>query len=297
MTERLKSRIAERIDADTRPEVAAFAVRLAREAGAAAALFYGSNLRTGELEGVLDFYLLVRGPQTGRIWPRVSYHEWKAGDRVLRAKVATMALETFERACRGESRDTTIWARFVQPSALVHARDDAAENAVVGALSHAAMTAARFAAALGPQRGSEADYWRALFRQTYRAEFRVEKAGREDSILTLAAGHFQGLLTDAWAAQGIAWAEREGVLEVILDGPRRRRIRRQWRRRRRWGKPLNIARLVKASTTFEGAARYAAWKLERHTGVAVPITPWKEKHPLLAAPAVLFSIWREKRRQ
>jgi len=39
--------------------------------------------------------------------------------------VATMTLATFARAARGEARDTTIWARFVQPSALAWARDEA----------------------------------------------------------------------------------------------------------------------------------------------------------------------------
>jgi hypothetical protein len=71
-------------------------------------------------------------------------------------------------------------------------------------------------------------------------------------------------------------------------------VLRQWRRRRRWGKPLNLLRLIKATTTFEGAARYAAWKVERHTGVPVEVTPWRERHPILAAPAVLLKVWRAR---
>jgi len=63
------------------------------------------------------------------------------------------------------------------------------------------------------------------------------------------------------------------------------------------GKPYNVLRLVKASTTFEGAARYAAWKIERHTGVPVDITPWRERHPVLAAPGVLWQVWRRRRAQ
>ena len=61
------------------------------------------------------------------------------------------------------------------------------------------------------------------------------------------------------------------------------------------GKSLNVARLIKAAFTFEGAARYAAWKIERHTGVAVPLTPWREKHPVLAAPGVLWDLWRAQK--
>lgn len=295
MNATLEARIAERLAAQVRPEVAEFAKRLAVAAGADAALFYGSNLRTGELEGVLDFYLLMPGPQREKIWPRVSYHEWEHGGTVMRAKVATMALETFARACAGDSRDTTIWARFVQPSALVWLRDDSIRPPIVAALADAAKTAARLAAALGPDRGAAEDYWRALFRETYRAEFRVEKPGREDSILSVNAAHFDGLLLLAWEAGGIEFQQDGSELVPQLAPAQRRETLGWWRRRRRWGKPLNLTRLAKASTTFDGAARYAAWKIERHTGVAIEVTPWREKHPLLAAPGVLFRLWRAKK--
>jgi len=60
------------------------------------------------------------------------------------------------------------------------------------------------------------------------------------------------------------------------------------------GRPLNYARLVKAAFTFDGAARYAAWKIERHTGMPVALTPWRERHPVLAAPGVLWRLWRQR---
>jgi hypothetical protein len=155
--------------------------------------------------------------------------------------------------------------------------------------------AGRLAAALGPREGPARDYWQALFRATYRAEFRVEKAGRENDILAVNAGHFEGLLPLAWEAGGIAFDQRDGVLSPRLGDGDRRMILAWWRLRARLSKPLNVVRLVKASTTFDGAARYAAWKIERHTGVAVELTPWREKHPVLAAPAVLWKIWRTPR--
>ena len=58
------------------------------------------------------------------------------------------------------------------------------------------------------------------------------------------------------------------------------------------GKELNIARLVKAAFTFEGAARYGLWKIERHTGVHIALTPWRERHPVLAGPGVLWRVLR-----
>lgn len=296
MSGALERRIAQGLDAVVDPAVIAFAARLAEQAEAAAALFYGSNLRTGTLEGVLDFYLLLPGSQTERIWPRVSYHEWEHEGRVLRAKVARMAFATFAHAADGESRDTTIWARFVQPSALVWLAEEDWRARVTAAIAGAAKTAARLAAALGPESGTAEDYWRALFRATYRAEFRVEKPGREDSILSVNAAHFDGLLPLAWEAQGIAFARDGERLVPRLPGSERRHILSWWAGRRRFGKPLNLARLVKASTTFDGAARYAAWKIERHTGVPVALTPWRERHPVLAAPGVLFKVWRARRK-
>jgi hypothetical protein len=291
----LDDRIASALTREVVPEVRAFAGKLAQAADALGVLFYGSNLRTGSLEGVLDFYVLLPGAQVERIWPRVSYHEWTHDGVPLRAKVATMALETFRAAAAGERVDTTIWARFVQPSALAWQRDAAAGAAIAQAVAGAARTAARLALALGPDAGAPEDYWRALFRATYAAEFRVEKAGREDSILAANRAHFDGLLPLALDGAGIAFTQDGDRLHPTLPANERTRILSWWARRRRLGKPYNVLRLLKASTTFEGAARYAAWKIERHTGVPVKITPWRERHPILAAPGVLWQVWRGKR--
>ena len=293
----LAERIATRLSAPVDPAVADFARALADAAGARAVLFYGSNLRTGSLDGVLDFYILLPGTHESAIWPRVSYHEREHGGTTLRAKVATMALATFARAASGELADTTIWARFVQPSALIWATDDAARDEVIAAIAAASATAARLAAALGPVSGAAEDYWRALFRATYSAEFRVEKGGRENDILSVNADHFAGLLPLALEAGGIPPGQHGTILTPRLMPAERARILGWWKRRRRLGKPLNLLRLVKASTTFEGAARYAAWKIERHTGMPVKLTPFRERYPLLAAPQVLLDLRRHRRSQ
>ena len=293
LAERIAARLAVPID----PAVAEFARALGDAAGARAVLFYGSNLRTGSLEGVLDFYILLPGTTESAIWPTVSYHERDHHGVTLRAKVATMRLATFARAAHGDLTDTTIWARFVQPSALIWAVDDTARGEVIAAIASAAKTAARLAAALGPASGTAEDYWRALFRATYSAEFRVEKSGRENDILSVNAEHFAGLLPLALQAGGIPPGQNGSTLTPQLAPAERARILSWWKRRRRMGKPLNLLRLVKASTTFEGAARYAAWKIERHTGMPVAVTPFRERFPLLAAPQVLLDLRRHRRRQ
>lgn len=280
--------------------IRAFAADLARMRGAVAVLFYGSILRTGDLDGVLDFYLLTEEPHRRglhgllerRLWPEVSYHERAADGRTLRAKAATMTLGEFRAAAEGRRLDTTIWARFVQPSALVWTKDVAVAADIESSIAAAIATAARYAAALGPDSGEAGDFWRSLFRRTYAAELRVEPPGRESQILAAFPGRYEALLPLAWAAGGVAFIEVRGALQ-----PEQPSLRGAWRRRVLAGKPLNIARLAKAAFTFEGAARYAVWKVERHTGVAIPLSPWAERHPVLAAPGAAWRLWRATRKR
>lgn len=292
----LSKRIDAALSREVDPAARAFAAQLADEAEALAVLFYGSNLRTGSREGVLDFYVLLPGEAESGLWPTVSYREWQYEGETLRAKIATMTLAKFSEAASGASRDTTIWARFVQPSALVWSANDAAAESVAQAVRAACITAARLAIAVGPDSGDEEAFWRALFRATYKAELRVEKPGRENSILELNATHFDGLLPEAMAAAGIAFERDGNVISPGMTEVEKAEVRRWWKPRQRLGKALNIARLLRATRTFEGAGRYAAWKVQRHTGVEVEVTPWREKHPVLAAPEVLFRVWRAKRR-
>ncbi|HWT52522.1 MAG TPA: hypothetical protein VN113_10125, partial [Caulobacter sp.] len=190
----------------------------------------------------------------------------------------------FQRAAAGATKDTTIWARFVQPCALIWAVEGARET-VIDAVTDACRTAGRFAIALGPVGGSPHALWTALFQQTYKAELRVEKAGREVSILTFDPERYDRVMEAVQADEGGAMVEDD-----------RGRLERAWSVRRLLGKPLNVARLMKAAFTFQGAARYAAWKIERHTGVAVEVTPWRERHPILSAPAVLLKVWSARRK-
>lgn len=289
---RLRDLVAAELSVSTPAPITAFAEHLATIfPDARAVLFYGSILRTGDLSGVLDYYVLTERPPKGWrgfftriLWPDVSYHELEVDGEVLRAKVASMTLGQFRKTAGGGDYDTTIWARFVQPCALIWAGEGARE-VVIDAVTDACRTAARYAQALGPVGGAPQALWTALFQETYKAELRVEKAGREVSILTFDPGRYDRVMEAVQADQGGALGESE-----------RSRVRKAWTPRKLLGKPLNAARLMKASFTFQGAARYAAWKIERHTGVAVEVTPWRERHPILAAPGVLLKVWRSRRK-
>ncbi len=279
-------------------EIRAAAAVLADRLGGVAVLFYGSVLRTGDLAGVLDFYVLTARPigsiarrvGLGLLWPDVSFQEIEVAGRTIRAKVATMPLATYESAAGGAYLDTTIWTRFVQPSALVWQADATAARRVRDAVALAAITAARFAAVVGPREGTAHEYWAALFRETYTAELRVEAPGRETQIIDFHPGHYERLLPIAWQAAGIPVRDHGGALVPMLAFDEYRRIMHAWLMRVRVGKGINLTRLVKAAFTFEGAARYGLWKVERHTGVRLALTPWRERHPVLAAPGVLWRV-------
>lgn len=276
--------------------VRALALTLADPARDAAILYYGSTLRTGDLSGILDFYRLTRRPHRQGLrgvvervlWPEVSYHEVLQDGAMLRAKVATLPLATFHRAAEGRTLDTTIWARFVQPAQCVWSADATAFAAASQACAAAVVTAARFAARLGPARGLADDYWTALFRRTYATEFRVETSARADTIVATDPARYAVLLPLAWRAGKVAFDQREDLLR-----PDKRGLP-GWGLLSLAGKPLNVARLAKAAFTFEGAARYAAWKIQRHTGVEIPVSPFAERYPVLAAPG---AWWRLRRRQ
>ena len=300
MSGNLANFVARELDANVPPEITVVGDALVRKLGGVAVLFYGSTLRTGDLDGVLDFYVLtarshgtlMRKLGMRWLWPDVSFHEVEVGGRTLRAKVAAMPVATFEQATRGEFVDTTIWARFVQPAGLLWSETSSIERRVRQAVSDAIVTAARFAAVLGPARAAPRDYWLALFRETYRAEMRVEPPGREQQILRYDTPRWEALLPIAWEAGGVHFARDGDTISPQLDFDEMRTITQAWLTAARAGKSLNVMRLIKAAFTFDGAARYGLWKVHRHTGVEVALTPWRERHPVLAAPGVLWRVLR-----
>ncbi|MBO1325822.1 hypothetical protein K2X14_12800 [Acetobacter sp. TBRC 12305] len=267
-------------------------------------LFYGSGLRGGiDDDTLLDFYVIVERQSD---WPRtplarlgnavlppnVEYHEQIVGGRRMRAKVAILSLRQFRALTGFATLDTTIWARFSQPSRLVWARDAAAARALQCCVMRALVTAARWAALLGPQTAPRRAFWDALYRRTYGAELRVESGKRPTSLVDACPDWYEQALEPCWVLAGLHPSVDGNAISPGLSASQKQRAASQWGLRARFGRPLNIMRLIKAAYTFTGAARYVAWKLRRHSGIEIPITPFAEKHPLLAAPPVFWSLWR-----
>jgi hypothetical protein len=291
--------------AETRQPVSA-AVDAARAAlrrqfpNARAILFYGACLRSAEdpPEGLLDFYVLAERYAdlhdgtlarlaNALLPPNVYYGEMPYRGAVLRWKTATVTFAQFSNGMRPAAASAQFWVRFCQSVRLIYAADAAAEAQTLDALAAACRTALGAVLPLFSGRPATEALWVRLFAETYRTELRPEPPGRAQVLFTTDRAHFERITPDTLAALGFLPGDA-----LPEDRAARAACERAWARRRRSGRLLNAARLVKAAFTFAGAADYAAYKVEKHTGTRVALADWQRRHALLAAPALLRAVWR-----
>jgi len=275
------------------------AAAIATEYGEASrsVLFYGSCLRETRLDGLmLDFYLIVSD------YPAAFGKGWLAfANRLLPpnvfpfqhdglvAKYAVLSEADFARLASTATRNVSVWARFAQPARLVWAADGAAADGAVAAIAGAApalLTAAR--PMLDDVLSIEA-LWEGAFGLTYSAELRAERRARAGSVIAADPERYRRFTAASLAAAGLA-ATLEGNqvrFEDALGHRARAAGAAAWRRRRREGKLLTLARLAKASTTYAGGIDYLAWKINRHADTAIAIRPWQRRWPILGAISLL----------
>ena len=287
------------------------AIRARHGTSATAVLFYGSCLRRGVVEGVLDFYLVVDDYRTAYrrpflAWlnralpPNVFYVEQEHGGERLRAKYAVFSQRDFDARAAG-GPDARVWARFSQPARVVWARDPAARAHATAAVERATRTAVVQMLCWLPgeapiQTVAPAALWTNGFRETYRSELRGEAAATIDSLYTDQASRFDRVARLALAGDPHVGAVRDdgGVLLVESDPAWRARVRRDWAVRRRVAKAMTVLGLFKTSLTFDDWVSYALWKVERHSGKPVEVTDRQRRHPFLFAWPVFYRLLRER---
>ena len=285
----IRDLVAEELAEPVDPRVSAMAEAIAaRYPGAArAVLVYGSCRRERVLDGLmLDFYLIVSSYREayGRGWyavanrlipPNVFPFEHEG----LAAKYAVLSEADFARENGPEAGTVSVWARFAQPSRLVWAKDDAARETAVAAVSRAAPTLFGFALPMvtEDERGDPLAVWRRGFALTYESELRAERKGRSVSIV------------DTEPARYARFGEAALPAAMPLTPEK---ARRRWRRFRRKGKAMSVIRLAKATTTFAGGVDYIAWKINRHAGTEIVVKPWQRRWPILGALTLLPRLLR-----
>ncbi|MCA9474766.1 MAG: hypothetical protein KC563_03010, partial [Nitrospira sp.] len=55
----------------------------------------------------------------------------------------------------------------------------------------------------------------------------------------------------------------------------------------------SMLRLMKAAFTFQGGADYLIWKIERHSGVKVELTPTQRRHPIITGLVIFWRLYRQ----
>jgi hypothetical protein len=269
---------------------------------ARAVLFYGSCRRShDDAGGIVDLYVLVGRYRDAYgsvlpalanrvLAPNVYYLETPFAGRIARAKYAVVSLDQFE---RGTARwfHPYLWGRFAQPCGLLFAADDAVRERVVHALG-AAVT--RFARRTLPRLPAEFDaemLWTSGLMLTFAAELRSERPAKIAALYTEAAAELKAR-TQALAGDQRWELAAAGRYRNPSTSADRRSSAVSWAVCRAQGKILSVLRLLKASFTFDGGLPYLVWKIERHSGVTVAITPFMQRFPRLGAIGALWRTWR-----
>lgn len=275
-----------------------------------AALFYGSCRRNDSADGVIDLYVVLddrsdlRGVNrwlSSVLPPSVYYLEvaTPAGE-TLRCKCSTILRGAFFNGMSRRWLLTYLTARFTQPASLIYARDHAARQAVLAALTLAPQVFLERVAPALPGAHRAADFWFEAFRLSYRTEMRSESEARIRELYTLEQAHLDAVLAalSSPAAAGqqlpLERIERaEGVLfrcrASAADQSRQRWL---WRARIGYGKVLSCARILKSAYTFDGGIDYVAWKLSRHSGQAIEVPEAVRRRPWLHVWGFLWGLYR-----
>ena len=286
--------VAEELAVPAQAGVCDFAAQIAAQYGdaARAVLFYGSCLRSEQLQGeMLDFYLIVSDYEAayGKTWlatwnRRLPPNVFPFQHDELIAKVAVLSERDFHDLNRPAASAVSVWARFAQPSRLVWCANAAARVSAVNAICGAAPTLLNAALAFVEREVDVLDLWQSGFQMTYSAELRAERKDRPSSVIAFDPERYERIGAAALHHTQIANALRGGKIVLLPDVDGRIALEKnRWPGLRRRGKLLTIARLGKAAFTYAGGIDYLAWKINRHAGTHIPIRPWQRKWPLVAA--------------
>jgi len=281
----LRALVADELAMPVDPRVSAVAAAIAEKHGTAsrAVLFYGSCLRECELDGrMLDFYLIVsdyRGAYDRRwlaaanrlIPPNVFYFEHDG----LASKYAVLSEADFAHECSPDAWTVSTAARFAQPSRLVWSAGDAAAARAVDIVSQAVPTVLGWTLSVAPRGACSIELWKRAFELTFGAELLAERLGRSAAIVEADPERYERF------AAAAPMIDQRGVNGRVW-----------WRGKQRHGKLYSVARLAKASLTFTGGAEYIAWKINRHAGTDIRLTPWQQRHPLLMAVSLIPRLIR-----
>lgn len=259
-----------------------------------AIFLYGSGISVSAAEKptdiLFDFYVIAPDYESAianpverlaarLIPPNVYYFELSSPDGMLRCKYALLSVDAFERLTGAGTFHSYFWARFAQPCRLVSAPAELRPR-MIAAVERAITTFLRRSQGIAEDPRDWRATWLAGMTASYRAELRAEKSDRAAKLI-----QSYGEWPMRVASSALDPAAKKTAAAALA-----------WRARAIAGAFLSVARLLKATATFRGGIDYIAWKVKRHAGVDVGVSPWERKHPFIAAPIVAARYYRLRRR-
>jgi len=273
-----------------------------------AILFYGSSLRSGDaLDGLVDLYLVVDDYRNAYhkalpavfnklLPPNVYYLEITVNGNRVRAKYTVISRRDLERGTSMRWFHSYLWGRLSQPCGLLYSRSEETGRRVQRALARAVLTFLTRVLPALPERLDSAAIWQQGLALSYQAELRAERPTRSVHLYEFWEDHYRALTSEAMRELPFKVKREQDVSGLLYHVriPRHTRIlsRPVWLLRRFQGKFLSILRLMKAAFTFQGGIDYVAWKLERHTGVPIEVTPKMRRHPLIYSWGLVWRLYR-----
>jgi hypothetical protein len=276
-----------------------------------AVLFYGSCLRTGNVQdGLADLYLLVddyRSAFNSRtlaffnklLPPNVFYLEVPFEGHLLRAKYAVLTLEDFREGTKSWFH-SYLWGRFAQKSGIIYTRDESVAHQVHEALASAL---ARFVSQSLPRMESPftaRELWSKGLSLSYRSELRTEEPEKAaERLFDANPIYYQALTGFALDASPLKVTVKNDMdttpcYQAEVSTWTRRINGISWRVRILQGKVLSVLRLLKGYFTFKGGIDYILWKIERHSGERVEVGPTLRRLPTIAVIVIFWRLYRQK---
>jgi hypothetical protein len=179
---------------------------------------------------------------------------------------------------------------------LVYVQDDQFARQVHEAFAAAVMT---FVARTLPQMNgffTARDLWTRGLSLSYRSELRTEKPEKAARLFDADPEYYQALTRAALTGSNLIFNVTSDVMtnsyQVQIPQKARRLNSAAWRVRALQGKMLSALRLLKASMTFKGGVNYILWKIERHSGVRIEVSPKLRRVPPLAVIVIFWRLYR-----
>ena len=274
-----------------------------------AILFYGSCLHKEEdLEGLFDLYVLVdtydsvnrnsmHAALNKLLPPNVFYLEIPYEQQTVRSKYAILSLDDLQKGTSKRWFHSYLWARFCQPTAVVYVRNDEVAEQVSKAFAQAVVTFIRRVLPRMQPEFTIRELWSKGLELTYRSEFRPEQATKQVRLFDVMPDYYENITCKAF--DGLPYQVKKinnrdtALYKAIVPCPARFISRMTWTVRIVQGKILSTLRLVKGTLTFEGGVEYILWKIKRHSGVSLEVSPFLKRHPVLAMCVLsLRLLWR-----